>query len=42
MKNIVKEMKENRVVDNPFDVMLHSAIELTRYIGFAAARYRSE
>ena len=35
------ELKENKVEDNPFDVILHHSIELTRELLFACHRLKN-
>lgn len=39
-KEMQIELKENDVMDNPFDVMLHHAMEMTRDLLFACHRLR--
>lgn len=40
-KEITLELKENKVDDNPFDVMLHFSIEITRDLLFACQRLKN-
>lgn len=40
-RDMYLELKENKVKDNPFDVMLHHSIELTRDLLFACHRLKN-
>ena len=40
-RDMYLELKENEVEDNPFDVMLHHSIELTRDLLFACHRLKN-
>ena len=40
-RDMYLELKENEVKDNPFDVMLHYSIELTRDLLFACHRLKN-